>query len=60
VVSQWTLPQRTAAMTPENYETFQQWADTYDKDRCQGKPKEPNQFYLKEIRSDGYRLYDVS
>ncbi|MCF7972759.1 MAG: hypothetical protein K9N55_02980 [Phycisphaerae bacterium] len=60
VVSQWALPNQASAITRENYETFQQWADTYDKDRCQGKPASSNQFYLKEIRSDGYRLYDVS
>jgi hydroxymethylglutaryl-CoA synthase len=60
VVKRWALPSRASAMTQENFETFQQWASTYDKDQCQGMPAAPNQFYLKEIREDGYRLYDVS
>jgi hydroxymethylglutaryl-CoA synthase len=60
VVKQWALPNRNSNVTRETFETFQQWAETYDADRCQGTPPEPNQFYLKEIRNDGYRLYDVS
>jgi hydroxymethylglutaryl-CoA synthase len=60
VVKQWALPNRVSAMTRENYETFDQWANTYDADQGQGAPTEPDQFYLKEIREDGYRLYGVS
>jgi hydroxymethylglutaryl-CoA synthase len=60
VIRQWALPSRTSAITQENYETFEQWANTYDKDQGKGTPSEPNQFYLKEIRKDGYRLYGIS
>ena len=46
--------------TGENFETYEQWADTYDRDLSKGAPAEPNHFYLKEIREDGYRLYGIS
>jgi hydroxymethylglutaryl-CoA synthase len=60
VVRQWALPSRGSAITRESYQTFERWANTYDRDQGQGVPTEPNQFYLKEIREDGYRLYGVS
>lgn len=62
VVSQWDLPKRNAAITPEGYETFRHWAQTYDANNTHelGVPDQPSRFYLQEIRSDGYRLYGVS
>ena len=62
VVSRWDLPKRNAAMTPASYETFRQWAQTYDTDHARehGVPDQPSRFYLQEIRSDGYRLYAIS
>lgn len=60
VIAQWSLPRQTADMTSETFETFRQWTEAYDTDRCHGMPDVSNQFYLKEIRSDGYRIYDIS
>ena len=60
VVRQWALPSQASAITHENYETFERWADTYDSDQGKGTPNEPDKFYLKEIREDGYRLYGIS
>lgn len=60
VVRQWALPNQISNITCEAYETFQHWADTYDTDQIAGTPAQPNQFYVKGIREDGYRLYGIS
>lgn len=60
VVRPWALPNRVSAITRKSFQTFKQWASTYDTDQGKGAPTEPDQFYLKEIREDGYRLYGIS
>ncbi|MFC1760816.1 hydroxymethylglutaryl-CoA synthase family protein [Planctomycetota bacterium] len=62
VIQRWNLATRDSAMSLEDYESFERWADLYDTDPyvSNGSPAQPGQFYLKEIRSDGYRVYDIS
>ena len=62
VIHPWDLANRDSDIRQSDYEAFRHWADDYDADHPPSKtpPAQAGRFYLKEIRSDGYRLYDVS
>lgn len=62
VVRNWTLPHRETDLANVGFEAFRSWADNYDANlfRGHGSPEQADRFYLKEIRSDGYRIYDIS
>jgi hydroxymethylglutaryl-CoA synthase len=62
VIRRWNLPGRDSCFAHADYETYRHWAENYD---CNNQtdidiPNTPGRFYLKEVRSDGYRIYAIS
>jgi len=62
VIRNWDLPHRETEIANVDFETFRRWAEDYDASAfdSHGSPEQADRFYLKEIRSDGYRVYGIS
>ena len=57
VIRSWALDKQLADAVPATFEQYDRWMGSPEKPAPTDEIVPVNQFYLKGIREDGYRLY---